>query len=118
MPFNSLGVQARTVDLPAGRTAQKLQAAGKGICERLHSFILSGRFSRGLQMAMADDRLVWELPLPDVFGDGDGDRLLEALRRIHGEASRPDIAPEQQRALAAREERASRRREVLTAETA
>jgi hypothetical protein len=69
-------------------------------------------------MAMADDRLVWELPLPDVFGDGDVDRLLDALRREHGEAGRPDIAPELLAALAAQKERASRRRELWTAEAA
>jgi hypothetical protein len=83
----------------------------------LSSYILFRKVSpRGI--AMADDRLVQELPLPCVLDDHDVDLLLEKLRAEHGEAGRPDIAPELLAALAARKERASRRREVSTAEAA
>jgi hypothetical protein len=44
-------------------------------------------------MALADDR-VDELPLPDVFGDGEVNRLLVKLREVHGEGGRPDVAHE------------------------
>jgi hypothetical protein len=60
---------------------------------------------------------VEEPPLPCVLDDRDVDLLLQKLRAVHGEA-RPDIAPELLAALAARKERASRRREVSTAEAA
>jgi hypothetical protein len=42
-----------------------------------------------------------ELPLPCVLNAHDVDRLLEVLRREHGEAGRSDIAPEIARAAAA-----------------
>jgi hypothetical protein len=41
-----------------------------------------------------------ELPLPCVLNAHDVDRLLEALRREHGEAGRPDVALETARAAA------------------
>jgi hypothetical protein len=34
-----------------------------------------------------------EVPLPCVLNEHDVDRLLEALRREHGEAGRADVAP-------------------------
>ena len=39
-----------------------------------------------------------ELPLPCVLNAHDVDRLLEALRREHGEAGRADVPPEIARA--------------------
>ena len=41
-----------------------------------------------------------ELPLPCVLNANDVDRLLEALRREHGEAGRADVTPEIARAAA------------------
>ena len=56
--------------------------------------------------------------LPCVLDDRDVDLLLQKLRAVHGEAGRPDIARELLAALAARKERASRRREGSNAEAA
>jgi hypothetical protein len=63
---------------------------------------------------MFDDRIVYELPLPCVLDDHDIDLLLQKLRAVHGEAGRPDIAPELMAARAAR----TRQREGSTAEAA
>ena len=41
-----------------------------------------------------------EVPLPCVLNEHDVDRLLEALRREHGEAGRPDVALEIARGVA------------------
>jgi len=43
-----------------------------------------------------------EVPLPCVLNEHDVDRLLEALRREHGEAGRADVAPGIARAVTAR----------------
>jgi hypothetical protein len=61
--------------------------------EYLSGYILFRKVSPRA-IAMADDRLVQELPLPCVLDDHDVDRLLEKLRAVHGEAGRPNIAPE------------------------
>jgi hypothetical protein len=52
-----------------------------------------------------------ESPPPCVLNEHDVDRLLEALRTVHGEGGRPDIAPELSRAAAV----TARRREAVEA---
>jgi hypothetical protein len=56
-----------------------------------------------------------ELPLPCVLNEHDVDRLLEALRREHGEAGRPDVALEIARGAAVTARRLEEAAELVPA---
>jgi hypothetical protein len=73
-------------------------ALGRNAADRLEQHSM-GKF---------DECLFSKQPLPCVLDDSDTDRLLQKLRAVHGDAGRPDIAPE----LTARGEQRYRRHEL------
>jgi hypothetical protein len=76
-------------------------------CRSLQARVLSGFFM--------DETNMEELPLPCVLNEHDVDRLLEALRREHGEAGRADVAPEIARAAAVTARRLEEAAELVPA---